>query len=36
VHALDCITKMDHSVVLPFTKRFPERTKRVEKVEEGK
>jgi hypothetical protein len=26
---------MDHSVVLPFTKHFPERTKQVEKVEEG-
>jgi len=26
---------MDHSVVLPFTKHFPEWTKQVEKVEEG-
>jgi len=25
---------MDHRVVLPFTKYFPERTKKVEKVEE--
>jgi len=25
---------MDHSVVLPFTKHFPERTKQVEKVKE--
>jgi len=26
---------MDHSVVMPFAKHFPERTKQVEKVEEG-
>jgi len=26
---------MDHSVVLPFTKHFQERTKQVEKVKEG-
>jgi hypothetical protein len=25
---------MDHSVVMPFVKHFPERTKQVEKVEE--
>jgi len=26
---------MDHSVVMPFAKHFPERTKQVEKVKEG-
>jgi len=26
---------MDRSVVMPFAKQFPERTKQVEKVEEG-
>ena len=30
-----CPCDLDHSVVLPFTKHFPERTKQVEKVEEG-
>jgi len=26
---------MDHSVVMPLTKHFPERTKQVDKVKEG-
>jgi len=26
---------MNHSVVMPFAKHFPERTKQVERVEEG-
>jgi hypothetical protein len=26
---------IDHSVVMPFAKHLPERTKEVEKVEEG-
>jgi hypothetical protein len=29
------VRSMDHSVVMPFAKHFPERKKRVEKVEEG-
>jgi len=29
------VRSMDHSVAMPFTKHFPERTKQVEKVEEG-
>jgi hypothetical protein len=28
------VRSMDHSVDLPFTKHFPERTKQIEKVEE--
>jgi hypothetical protein len=29
------VRSMDHSVVMPFTKHFPESMKQVEKVEEG-
>ena len=34
-HIFAHVRRMDHSVVLPFTKHFSERTKQVEKVEEG-
>jgi hypothetical protein len=34
-HIFAHVRSMDHSVVLPFKKKFPERTKQVEKVEEG-
>jgi hypothetical protein len=34
-HIVAHLRSMDHSVVLSFTKHFPERTKQVEKVEEG-
>jgi hypothetical protein len=29
------VRSMDHNVVMPFAKHFPERTKEAEKVEEG-
>ena len=29
------VISMDHRVVMPFGNHFPERTKQVEKVEEG-
>ena len=29
------VRSMDRSVVMPFAKHFPERTKQVDKVEEG-
>jgi hypothetical protein len=29
------VRSMDHSVVMPFAKQFPERAKQAEKVEEG-
>ena len=32
-HIFAHVRSMDHSVVLPFTKHFPERTKQAEKVE---
>jgi hypothetical protein len=34
-HIVAHVRSMDHSVVIPFAKHFPERTKQVEKVEEG-
>jgi hypothetical protein len=34
-HIVAHVRSMDHSVVMPFAKHFPERTKQVEKVEEN-
>jgi hypothetical protein len=34
-HIVAHARSMDHSVVMPFAKHFPERTKQVDKVEEG-
>jgi hypothetical protein len=34
-HATYSCPSMDHSVVMPFAKHFPERMNQVEKVEEG-
>jgi hypothetical protein len=34
-HVVAHARSMDHSVVTPFAKHLPERTKEVEKVEEG-
>jgi hypothetical protein len=34
-HIVAHVRSMDHSVVMPFAKHFLERTKQVEKVEEG-
>jgi hypothetical protein len=34
-HIVAHVRSMDHSVVMPFAKHLPERTKQVEKVEEG-
>jgi hypothetical protein len=34
-HIVAHVSSMDHSVVMPFAKHLPERTKEVEKVEEG-
>jgi hypothetical protein len=33
-HIVARVRSMDYSVVMPFAKHFPERTKQVEKVEE--
>jgi len=33
-HIVAHARSMDHSVVMPFAKHFPERTKQVDKVEE--
>jgi hypothetical protein len=34
-HIVAHVRSMDRSVIMPFAKHFPERTKQVEKVEEG-
>jgi hypothetical protein len=34
-HIVAHVRSMDHSVVMLFAKRFPERTKQGEEVEEG-
>jgi len=34
-HIVARVRSMDHIVVLPFAKHFPERTKQVEKFKEG-
>jgi len=34
-HIVAHVRSMDQSVIMPYAKHFPERTKQVEKVEEG-